>query len=544
MSTDETTIKRLRDALKRSRQLILEQSDQMIQLTAVPSLFGIVASMNHIGGGFFRYGDQVVGTKEHEGQIGVVIEELNRDGKVGVRFDEGDALWCLAWDTQTGRPHREAEVLALNPRRNTCRVIVDGKLVDMAMPRMLSLSPGNVVTINPQTMQIIDVVKNFGLHGEVAIFRRMLDNTRLAEVTLRGETQVVYPGSYDEFSLKEGDRVLLDPSGMVISKNLGQEQNLFGVEEVHVSWDEIGGLQSAKEMLQEAIELPITHAHLFHAYNKRPLKGAVLWGPPGNGKTLLGKAAATAVAKFNGHSNVAPFMYIKGPALLSHFVGDSEAAIRAVFTRARKYRQEHDSPILIFWDEADALLKARGRGLSSDINDTNVAQFLSEMDGLDDQPAFVLLATNRPDMIDPAVMRDGRMDRMVHVPRPDVDAAKSIFEIHLQAVQLHNGYSVPELAERATAELFDPKHKVAVYGNTPLSLGQIASGAMIAGVVDRGSTFAMKRDIKDGGRRAGGLALEDLYAGIRMLAAEQTNKDHTWEYQELVNNNSRMVLNG
>lgn len=245
--------------------------------------------------------------------------------------------------------------------------------------------------------------------------------------------------------LEAGNEVLLHPKTMQIVEHLGRpplEASRFAPESIpDVKWEDIGGLEVAKADMVEAIEVPHRHKELFAYYGKKQIKGILLSGPPGCGKTMLGKAAARALADIYGAAGSRTgFLYVKGPEILNQYVGQTEQTIRDMFFDAKRHKEEHGYPAIIFLDEADAILAARGtRNIG--IGNTIVPQFLTEMDGMDESGAIVIIATNRPDVLDPAIVRDGRIDRKVAVVRPNEQNACAILEMNFAKVPLAKGLS-------------------------------------------------------------------------------------------------------
>jgi transitional endoplasmic reticulum ATPase len=209
------------------------------------------------------------------------------------------------------------------------------------------------------------------------------------------------------------------------------------VEVPEVHWDDIGGLDDAKQALIESIEWPIRYPEAFEFLGIRPPKGVLLYGLPGTGKTLIAKAVATE-SSLN-------FISIKGPELLSKWVGESERAVREVFRKAKQA-----SPALIFFDEIDSVVPARDSGMDTNVTERVVSQFLTELDGLEElKDVVVLAATNRPDLVDTSLLRPGRFDRLIHIQMPDVDSRKKIFEIHLKGMPLSKDVATDWLSEVA-----------------------------------------------------------------------------------------------
>lgn len=428
----------------------------------------------------------------------------------------------------------------------TAIVLFDGKEVEVVLPTDKPVQVGDTVKLSMQSLQIVDVVSTL-LAGEVVGVQKVLDDAS-SEVDFQGGTRAVYNGRFSG-QLKDGDRVVLDPSSLVIIRNLGQEDkkdSLFAfTEKTGVTWDSIGGLDEAKRQMIEAIELPYRYGAYYTFYGKKPLKGLLLYGPPGCGKTMLGKAAATALAALHeGKGADTCFMYVKAPEILQKFVGTSEATIRRMFAAARKHRDAHGYPAVIFIDEADAILGKRGSGISSDIERTIVPMFLAEMDGFEDTGAVVILATNRADTLDPAIVRDGRIDRKILVDRPTPTTATAIFELHLGKVPLKNGYTHRDLAEQATQALFAPSRSLYDVrlkdGSTKcFTFGHLASGALIAGIVDQATSAALARDIVAGTPE--GLTPADIDDAVERSYAQARHLNHEDDLQAFADGFARDV---
>lgn len=441
----------------------------------------------------------------------------------------------------TALPLLIATLVGLN--KDSAIVIADGKLLKVEAPTA-KIPLGSQVLLNPQTMQIVSTTPAIRT-GNISIVRRVINETR-SEVDMDGGIRVVLNGNLSG-RLEVGDWVVLDPSATIISLNLGKQDESFSLNsEMNVSWDDIGGLVEAKKQMIETIEFPFRHPDVYRFYNKKPVKGILLYGPPGCGKTMLGKAVATAIAKLHkAKSKASGFIYIKGPEILDKYVGVSEATIRSIFQSSRKHKQKHGYPAIIFIDEADAILGKRGMGISSDIERTIVPAFLAEMDGLEETGAIVLLATNRADILDPAVTRDGRIDRKIKVGRPDENTAKEIFQLYLKSVPLCNGYTVDDLSKEATLELYSDKY--AMYGiktkkeTKKFSLKNLVNGAMIAGVVDQATSFSLHRDLQSNSKPAG-MSKEDLMASIQQIFQQNLDLNHHDDLEEFIHDYRNEVV--
>lgn len=303
-------------------------------------------------------------------------------------------------------------------------------------------------------------------------------------------------------------------------------------------WGEIGGQDDAKRELVRAIQWPVLYPELFLLFKRRRSRGVLLYGPPGCGKTLLGKAVVRLLAAlYHRKADDGAFKYVKGHQLLDMYVGQSEKAVKALFDEARRFREEKGYPAVLFFDEADALFRRRAAG-SSEGGFSLVPALLAEMDGMDETGAFVMLATNRPDALDLAITRPGRIDRRIRITRPDQSAAARIFQIHLEGVYLDEGLSLAEAGSHAATELFDPRHRLYQVDfeeqegeqSSYFLLKDLASGALIQNIVDRATAnkmdFCIENDVRAGLNRG------DLTAAVEEVLAEQRQSRHAEELEE------------
>lgn len=317
----------------------------------------------------------------------------------------------------------------------TGNVYVSGRKMKVSLHPSIKakeLRKGQEVILN-EALNVIEA-RGFDVQGEVVRLKDVLEGNR-ALVTLHFDEEKV--AELAEPLLKErlsvGDHLLYDQrSGCVVEKLPKSEAEELVLEEVpDVDYEHIGGLQKEIEQVRDAVELPFLYPHVFSNYKLSAPKGVLLYGPPGCGKTLIAKAVASSIAKKLGHLKDRQvrsyFLHVKGPELLSKYVGESERQVREVFKKAKE-RADDGHPVIVFFDEMDALFRTRGTGISSDIESTIVPQFLSEIDGVERlNNVIVIGASNRQDLIDPAVLRAGRLDVKVKVGRPDAAAARDIF---------------------------------------------------------------------------------------------------------------------
>jgi proteasome-associated ATPase len=429
-------------------------------------------------------------------------------------------------------------------------VYVSGRKMKVSMHPSINgkaMRKGQEVILN-EALNVIEV-KGFDIQGEVVRLKDVLEGNR-ALVTLHFDEEKVAelgdPLLAERLSV--GDHLLYDPrSGYVVEKLPRSEAEELVLEEVpDVDYEHIGGLQHELEQVRDAVELPFLHPTLFSEYKLSAPKGVLLYGPPGCGKTLIAKAVANSIAKKLGHLTGKEvrsyFLHVKGPELLNKYVGESERQVREVFKKAKE-RAEDGNPVIVFFDEMDALFRTRGTGISSDIESTIVPQFLSEIDGMERlRNVIVIGASNRQDLIDPAVLRAGRLDVKVKVGRPDAVAAKDIFSKYLsidlpfaeEDLKRHSG-DAKALVEQMTdltveamyASSDENKFIEVTYANGEkeiLYFKDFASGALIEGIVSRAKKFAVKRAIAKEGR---GLRSEDLIRAIREEFKEHEDLPNT-----------------
>ncbi|WP_433723325.1 proteasome ATPase [Nocardia sp. CA-129566] len=415
-----------------------------------------------------------------------------------------------------------------------------------------TLEYGQTVRLN-EALTVVEA-GIFDAVGEIGTLREILDDGRRALVVGHAdEERVVWlagplakVAEVDDLDdpdspirkLRPGDSLLVDTkAGFAFERIPKAEVEDLVLEEVpDVDYSDIGGLGRQIEQIRDAVELPFLHKDLFREYALRPPKGVLLYGPPGCGKTLIAKAVANSLAKKIAEARGEDakeaksfFLNIKGPELLNKFVGETERHIRIIFQRAREKASE-GTPVIVFFDEMDSIFRTRGSGVSSDVETTVVPQLLSEIDGVEGlENVIVIGASNREDMIDPAILRPGRLDVKIKIERPDAESAQDIFSKYLtEQLPLHaddleefggdKGLCIRAMIERVVdrmyAESEDNRFLEVTYANGDkevLYFKDFNSGAMIQNIVDRSKKYAIKAVLDTGNP---GLRIQHLYDSI------------------------------
>ena len=377
------------------------------------------------------------------------------------------------------------------------------------------LGPGRTVLLN-ENMVVVSQLGTDAL-GPVRTVKQTFDDGRLLVCDGGGNGMLVRRAdALSAMNVNTGDRVTVDPSSRFALSLVPAENDAdLVLEEVpDVTFADIGGLDEQIERIRDAVQMPFQHRELFERYDLKPPKGVLLYGPPGNGKTLIAKAVANALAE-GASTGQGVFLSVKGPELLSKFVGESERLIRMIFKRARE-RAADGKTVIVFIDEMDSLLRTRGSGVSSDVETTIVPQFLAELDGVESlDNVMVIGASNRIDMIDPAVLRPGRLDVKIRVDRPQSKQAGQIIRHYLtDDLPLDSGVDAKALIGVLVGDVYaqdEHRHLCDVcdeHGRWhPVHFSDVVSGAVLKNIVDRAKTHAVKLSIETGRRAAIGIDL-------------------------------------
>ncbi len=410
---------------------------------------------------------------------------------------------------------------------STADIMASGKKLRVGVSPSVDIADlvlGREVLLN-ESMNIVSI-REYDETGEIVVLKERIDGDRALVVAHSDEERVIKLGQpLIEAKLRAGDTLLCDMrNGVAVEKIARAEVEELVLEEVpDIRYEDIGGLGEQIEAIRDAVEMPYLHAELFLEHKLKAPKGILLYGPPGCGKTLIAKAVANSLAlKVSEKTGMGEgrsfFLNIKGPELLNKYVGETERHIRLVFQRAREKASE-GMPVIVFFDEMDSLFRTRGTGVSSDVENTIVPQLLSEIDGVESlENVIVIGASNREDMIDPAILRPGRLDVKIKIQRPDAQSAAAIFSKYLTSdLPLHendlaenNGdrdatcaSMIDRAVERMYTETDENRFLEVTYANGDkevLYFKDFNSGAMIENVVARAKKSAIKDFLASGQR--------------------------------------------
>lgn len=446
--------------------------------------------------------------------------------------------------------------LTKDSERPTITVSMRGELFEVINLFKFECKEGDTVLLNPTNHYLVSVIEPIS-KGIVATIDEVVDAGFL--VSINGTKRLVSrPKETGSWKPEKGDRILVDDTQSVVIMNLPRPQSIAIASDIRpVKWDDVIGLHTAKKELMRVIH-ELTHKELFDAYDADAAKGALLWGPPGNGKTHIAKAVATLLRETLGSEGdmVRGFMYIKGTEILDMYVGEGPRKVREIFARAEEYYRLTGQKCIIVVDEVESVLKRRGNSHDSGSSDSITNAFLTELDGIQQSYAFFLGATNRIDLIDPAALRGGRLDRKIYVGRPEVADVPAFFKLQFRDVRLSKEITLEQAIDHATKQYLSPDYAFfdlyfAKEGIDPkdesikleerlrhetFNLSHIGSGAMIMTIINNAKAKAIERDIAAGvkGDAVSGLKLEDITMATAEMYHEYRRIKHDDEIQEFL----------
>jgi proteasome-associated ATPase len=485
---------------------------------------------------------------------GQLAQALSQNEKLSATLREArEHIAALREEVEklTMPPSGYGTFLALNDD-GTIDVFTAGRKMRVALHPAIDgkeMRKGQEVVLN-ESFNVV-MARGVEMSGEVVTLKEVLEDGKRALITGRADEERVVELSEDLVGekLRAGDTLLMESrSGLLVEKLPRPEVEELILEEVpDISYDDIGGLGDQIEMIQDAVELPYMYGELFTEHKLPPPKGILLYGPPGCGKTLIAKAVANSLAKRvaekTGNQNTRSFfLNIKGPELLNKYVGETERQIRLIFQRARE-KADEGVPVIVFFDEMDSLFRTRGSGISSDIESTIVPQLLAEIDGVEAlKNVIVIGASNREDLIDPAILRPGRLDVKIKIERPDEVGAANIFakyltedlplsEEEVKKAKSDRQAAINKMIDKTVEYMYstgdDNRFLEVTYQNGDkevMFFKDFSSGAMIENIVRRAKKLSIKRLI-DGGDK--GISTQDLLDSTRQEFKEHEDLPNT-----------------
>lgn len=540
MSQTTGEVSSLREVVEDCKNKLIRQREIISRFASEPLTFGSLLKVhNFTNPALFKVDDEVIVIDPQSpffqkgGKIVAPADGLpivTAEGYVLVELTDGsDARFAIG--IEGGAP---AQIRMTKKDDGTFAVVqLDGRPWEVRGVPDLNLAVGDPVKVIPSTKAI--VCKSYELSsGPICEIVAVHDDC--VEVLHKGDKFLVHnPRSID---VGEGDRIVTDASLFSIIKKIPQDirKRYKLSESISTTWDDVGGLDEPKKELRDALELPFQHPDLFSYYGCEPLRGVLLYGPPGCGKTLLVRACAWSVAQTHGVSAVeSGYVYVKAPEILDKWVGNTEKEIHSLFDMCRRHFRQHGYKAILAIDEADALMPQRGTRRSSDIADTIVPMFLGEMDGVDskqtEENPIVFLMTNRADVLDPAVTRPGRISRHIKVGRPNATSCVDILDIHTRNMPFQDGTNKKLTLTVASSDLYSKMHLMyRINGEHDFTLGDCVNGAMLANIAEIAKLNALHRDLHSNTKT--GVTTDDFRTAIKKVYAQQKGVNHAYDLQD------------
>lgn len=538
ISQHHEEVAELQDVVRQCSDVITNLNAQLNQITAEPFYFGSVLKLQtEPSVAAYQEGDEVVVIDRESPYYCVGGRLLAWNSGSAIDGDPPKVLVSLNDPAQSvaeftigvGAPMQ----VRLTMKDDGAYVIinVDGKPWEVRGVPQVDLKIGDTVKIRAGNKQILSTGEEI-VAGPICRVVGVTDDG--IEIEEKGEKRLV--ANPKGYALEDGDRIVVDSSFFIVTKKLPRDEatQYTLTVEATATWDDIGGLGDARKQVQDAIELPFKRPDLFEHYGVKKCRGVLLFGPPGNGKTLIARVAAAEVARLHGAAEAVAsgYLYIKSPEILNKYIGASEATIRETFRQGRKHYRQHGYPAVHVYDEADALMPQRGTRRSSDIADTIVPMFLGEMDGADEEETkcnpIIFLLSNRADVIDPAITRPGRISTHIKVNRPNVDTAKDILTIHARNTPFFKEEIREQMLIVVVQDIFSKSRVLyRVNGEHDFTFGDTTSGAMLAAIVEMAKMTALHRDM-DANTKSG-ISLDDFRSAVEKTFQQQFGLNHSYD---------------